>query len=84
LDNTTAATSGAIAYGRTLTTKDSIFEIDLNSKYQIYEELSLGLDLGYINADLDKTSWARALGGVGSENLSKDAYKAVVMLNYNF
>jgi len=84
LDNTNAVTTGAIAYGRTLTTKDSIFEIDLNSKYQIYEELSLGLDLGYINADLDKTAWARALGGVGSENLSKDAYKAVVMLNYNF
>ena len=84
LDNTTAVTTGAIAYGRTLTTKDSIFEVDVNSKYQIYEELSLGLDLGYINADFDKSAWARALGGVNSGDLSKDAYKAVVMLNYNF
>jgi hypothetical protein len=32
-------------------------EIVLISKYQIYEELSLGLELGYINADFDKDVW---------------------------
>jgi hypothetical protein len=75
--------NGTWAYGKTLTTKDSIFEFDLNSKYQIYEELSLGLELGYINAAYDKTMWGRALG-VDSSDLSKDAYKAAFMLNYSF
>lgn len=68
-------------YGQLLTTKDSLFEVDVNSKYQIYEELSLGLELGYINADFDKTVWAAA--GT-NDKLSKDAYKATFMLNYSF
>ncbi|MBI5518536.1 MAG: outer membrane homotrimeric porin [Desulfovibrio sp.] len=76
---TMANTSG---YGQLLTTKDSLFEVDLNSKYQIYEELSLGLELGYINADFDKNVWAAA--GADRDKLSKDAYKAVFMLNYSF
>jgi len=81
---TNGLNNGSVAYGRTLTTKDSLWEVDLNSKYQIYEELSLGLELGYINADFDKTVWANALGGVKSSDLSKDAYKATFMLNYSF
>jgi len=78
-----AANNITTSYGRTLTTKDSILEFDLNTKYQIYEELSLGLDLGYINASFDKTLWANATGW-NSSDLSKDAYKAALMLNYNF
>jgi len=78
-----AANNITTSYGRTLTTKDSILEFDLNTKYQIYEELSLGLDLGYINASFDKTLWANATGW-DSSDLSKDAYKAALMLNYNF
>ena len=79
----TGITNGSIAYGRTLSNKDSLWEVDLNSKYQIYEELSLGLELGYINADFDKDVWANALGAK-SGDLSKDAYKATFMLNYSF
>ncbi|MDP2848872.1 MAG: outer membrane homotrimeric porin [Humidesulfovibrio sp.] len=77
------ATMGDVTknYGNLLTNKDSLVEVDLNSKYQIYEELSLGLDLGYINADFDKTVWATA---GQQDKLSKDAYKAVFMLNYSF
>ncbi|GAB6124992.1 outer membrane homotrimeric porin [Humidesulfovibrio idahonensis] len=75
--------NGSVVYGRTLSNKDSLWEVDLNSKYQIYEELSLGLELGYINADFDKDVWANALGAK-SGDLSKDAYKVNFMLNYSF
>jgi len=69
-------------YGNLLTTKDSLFEVDVNSKYQIYEELSLGLELGYIAANFDKDVWAGS--AIDRTKLDKDAYKAVLMLNYSF
>ncbi len=68
-------------YGRVLTDKDSLWEFDLNSKYKIYEELSLGLELGYIFTNFDKTVWAAA---GNQDTLDQDAYKAVFMLNYSF
>jgi hypothetical protein len=69
-------------YGNLLTTKDSLVEFDVNSKYQIYEELSLGLELGYIAANFDKDVWASS--AIDRTKLDKDAYKAVLMLNYSF
>ena len=73
--------TAAANYGRMLTDKDSLVEVDLNSKYQIYEELSLGLELGYIFTDFDKDVWA----GAGSrDTLDENAYKAAFMLNYSF
>jgi len=69
-------------YGSFLTEKDHLFEVDVNSKYKIYEELSLGLELGYINAHFDKDVWAGA--AADSDQLSKNAYKAALMLNYSF
>jgi len=75
-------TSASSSYGSFLTEKDHLFEVDVNSKYQIYEELSLGLELGYINAHFDKDVWANA--AVDSDQLSKNAYKAALMLNYSF
>jgi hypothetical protein len=80
-----AAQAAVGTYGNFLTEKDSLVEVDLNSKYQIYDELSLGLELGYINANFDKTLWAGKLGAsANSSYLSKDAYKAALMLNYSF
>ncbi|MHC1751271.1 outer membrane homotrimeric porin [Humidesulfovibrio sp.] len=76
----TGLTAGA-NYGRVLTDKDSLVEIDLNSKYQIYEELSLGLELGYIFTDFDKNVWAAA---GASDIIDQNAYKAAFMLNYSF
>ena len=71
------------AYGKFLTTKDSLFEVDVNSKYQIYDELSVGLELGYISANFNKNAW----GAVNSDYQNygnQDAYKAGLIVNYNF
>lgn len=71
------------AYGAFLTTKDSLWEVDLNSKYQIYDELSLALNLGYINADLDKDTWS-VVSTDYRDHGSKDAYRVGLALNYVF
>lgn len=68
-------------YGSSLSTKDSLWEVDLNTKYEIYSELAAHLELGYINPDFNKTTWATT--GTSSQ-LNKDAYKAAVILNYSF
>jgi len=74
-------------YGGFLTTKDSLWEVDFNSRYKIYDELTLLVYTGYINADFDKDVW-------GDSNVtnaadikqygSKNAYKVGVGLNYFF
>ncbi|PKN09117.1 MAG: hypothetical protein CVU73_04185 [Deltaproteobacteria bacterium HGW-Deltaproteobacteria-8] len=79
----TGGTVRGADYSSFLTTKDSLWEVDVNSKYQIYDELSLGLELGYINASFDKDVW----GAVNSDYKnygSNDAYKASLIVNYSF
>jgi hypothetical protein len=74
------------AYGKFLTKKDSLFEVDVNTKYQVYDQLALMLELGYINADFDKDIWKNTgtLGNADRSQLSTDAYKAALMLQYSF
>jgi len=82
-ENNAGANVTNASYSKFLTTKDSLWEVDVNSKYQIYDELSLGLELGYINADFDKNTW----GAVNSDYKnygSQDAYKASLIVNYSF
>ncbi len=73
----------AASYGGFLTTKDSLWELDFNTKYQIYDELSVHLNLGYINADIDKDTWAVRDADFRTYG-SKDAYRAALALNYTF
>jgi len=70
-------------YGSFLTKKDSLFEVDVNSKYQIYDQLALMLELGYISANFDKDVWSTATG-FNRGDLSQAAYKAALMLQYRF
>ncbi|MGE4264533.1 MAG: outer membrane homotrimeric porin [Desulfovibrio sp.] len=69
-------------YGQVLTEKDSLWEVDLNSTYKIYEELALGLELGYIFNNYDKDVWAASAND--RDNIDKNAYKAVLEVTYSF
>jgi len=69
--------------GQVLTEKDSLWEVDLNTKYQIYEELSLGLELGYIFNNYDKDEWAARAGG-SADIYDDNAYRAVLEVTYSF
>ncbi len=72
--------NAAITYGQTLTEEDHIVEVDLNTKYQLYEELCLTLDLGYINNGYDKDKWRVANPGLDKN----DAYKLSTGILYQF
>ncbi|MBU1248800.1 MAG: hypothetical protein KKB70_08880, partial [Proteobacteria bacterium] len=69
-----------VTYGQTLTEKDSLWEFDLNTKYQIYDELSAVVNMGYINADFDESVWTE----IGNNNKEEDAAKVVVGVEYKF
>ncbi len=64
-------------YGTSLTEKDSLWELDFNTAYQIYDELTLSFDLGYVNLDASSSVW-------GANNTGGDAWKVSTGLNYEF
>ncbi|OIN99288.1 MAG: hypothetical protein AUJ49_11440 [Desulfovibrionaceae bacterium CG1_02_65_16] len=67
-------------YGRYLTTRDSLWEIDLNNKYQLYDELALQLNLGYINADLHSYNGATT----PAPKLDDSMYRVTMSMVYSF
>lgn len=66
-----------IKYGQTLTEKDSLFEIDFNTAYKIYDELTMTFDLGYLNLDAKESVW-------GTDRKGGDAWKISTGLVYSF
>jgi len=74
------AASNYANYGAYLTTKDSMWEVDLNTKYQVYDELSLMLNLGYINADLHAYNGQNAALFKADDNM----YRATLSMAYTF
>ncbi len=73
-----AAPLKAGSQGLYLTDKDHAFEVNFDTDYNIYENLILTVELGYINLDLDGNVWS------DKSNLDENAYKAGVYLTYNF
>ena len=66
-------------YGRTLTEKDSLIEIDFNTGYKLYDELTLSLDLGYLNLKTKESRWNNTVGMKGG-----DAWKISTGVLYQF
>ena len=62
-----------------MTDDDSAWEINLDSSYQIYKNLSLGVQLGYVRLNFDDDTWGRAV-----ENNVDDMYKIAIGLRYTF
>ncbi len=59
-----------------MTTADHAWEVDLTNAYQIYENFTAYLELGYINLDMDKDVW-------GNE-FSDNAWKGQLSFEYKF
>ncbi len=72
---------GAMPYGCDalyMTTRDHAWEVNFDHTYQIYENLTAYLELGYINLSLDQDVW-------GDEaHDTDDSWKAQVGFQYNF
>lgn len=77
-----AALQGELADdGLFLTDEDSAWEINFDHKYDIYENLALFVEMGYINLDLDEDAWA--LGNAATK-YDDDAYKLGFYFQYTF
>jgi len=68
-----------MVYGRTLTEDDSLWEVDFNTGYKLYDELTLSLDLGYVNLDTKTDRWEGQDGAKGG-----DAWKISTGVLYEF
>ena len=60
-----------------LTTKDGMWEVNLDTQYKIYKDLTLGVELGYINLDYDENIW-------GNDAYNENNFKASMSLVYSF
>ena len=68
-----------------LTTHDGILEFNLVNSYQIYENLEVNLELGYMINFIDQDTWKRSNGGrMGEAYEKQDAYKAQLIFAYTF
>ena len=68
-----------MAYGRTLTEDDDLWEVDFNTGYKVYDGLTLSLDLGYLNLNTKKERWDNINGQKGG-----DAWKVSTGILYQF
>lgn len=66
-------------YGRSLTEKDTLYEVDFNTAYKLYDELTLSLDLGYLNLKTKESRWNNVSGMKGG-----DAWKISTGVLYQF
>ena len=68
------------ADGLYLTDKDSVYEVNFDHTYKIYENLTAVLELGWLHLDADRGTWGRT----GNKDETSDAWKAQVMFQYKF
>lgn len=66
-----------------LTKQDGLLELNLVTNYQMYENLGINLDLGYVANFMDNDVWNKA--GMRNSTFSKqDVWKATLVFNYSF
>lgn len=63
-----------------LTKKDDAWEVNFDTNYKIYEDLTLNVELGYIHLGLDSDVW----GNVITDNTRENNFKAAVNMRYAF
>ena len=73
-------------YATGLTQKDSFWEVNVDSAYSMYENLTAYLEIGYIALDLDDEPWKNTNTGrwAGDPDNTDDAWKCGFTLQYNF
>ncbi|MGL1863937.1 MAG: outer membrane homotrimeric porin [Pseudodesulfovibrio sp.] len=76
---TSADTGYNFSYGNSLTEKDTLVEVDFNTGYKLYDELTLSLDLGYFNLSTKESRWEDTKGWKGG-----DAWKISSGVVYKF
>lgn len=77
-DEDHAAVADQLVYGHTLMEDDTMLEIDFNTFYKIYDELTLYNGIGYVNLDADSDTWT------GDDQDGGDAWKFQIAIKYVF
>ena len=62
-----------------LTTADKAWEVNFDTQYKIYKDLTLAVELGYINLDLEKGVWGKTV-----DNYKDNIFRGAVTLQYTF
>ncbi len=78
------STVGGIGFGpKYMSTKDNAFEIDFNTAYSIYSNLTAYLELGYLIPNF--SNYHKTAGGQGlGDYYDQNAFKCVIGLAYSF
>ena len=63
-----------------MTTADKAWEVNFDTQYKIYKDLTLAVEIGYINLDLDESVWGKGTVNQYRENNVRGA----VSLQYTF
>jgi hypothetical protein len=71
-------------FGPYLTTNDGLLEINLINNFQIYENLEMVLELGYIANFVDNSTWRHTNTGNNTSFEKQDAWKAQLVFAYTF
>jgi hypothetical protein len=68
-----------------LTNKDSVFEINFDHTYKIYENLTAALELGWLHLNSDEEVWGNSSYSNDSEGkASTNAWKAQLLFTFSF
>ena len=71
--------------GPYLTTNDGLLEFNLVNTYQIYENLQLNLELGYVVNMIDQDTWKRdGYASYNNQFSKQDMWKAQLVFAYSF
>lgn len=65
-----------------LTDKDSVWEVNFDHTYKIYENLTAVVELGWLRLDSDKDVWRNV--GSGNKDEKSNAWKAQLIFQYKF
>ncbi len=71
-------------FGTYLTTADTGIEINFDTEWAVYDNLSIFFETAYIHLWLDKDVWGSFQGIAGDSLHYKDAWKATVNIIYRF
>ncbi len=66
--------------GLYLTTKDSVIEVNFDHTYQVYENLTAVLELGWLHLSADDRTWHAK----SNKDENSDAWKAQLIFQYKF
>jgi len=84
IKNTQTTSDWSNGEGIYLTTSDHLIEFNIDTSINIYDNLTAIIELGYIINGIDESAWKKGLAGADRKLQTQDAYKAALLMKYEF